>query len=73
MKDSQEVTEREGALLASKLGINHLQASAETGKNIDKIFKELTKEMLAKRSSRPGNNGMNINPQPNVTKAGCCT
>ena len=72
-KESEQVTEKEGKQVASQLGISHLRSSAETGINIDKIFNDLTKEILSKRRHIPGNDGNSIDLNKQPARKGCCT
>ena len=68
------VTKEEGDNKAKELGMEHIQCSAMTGKNVEKIFKMLAEDMLKKQGipeRRSAGFQINRQSQEILKKCGC--
>jgi len=72
LEDERKISKEEGQQLATELGCKFLEASAKRKINVDEMFTELVKEIMAYRRKQPQTATNNDAPRPiEKTKRRC--
>jgi len=72
LEDERKISREEGQQLANELGCKFLEASAKRKINVDEMFTELVKEIMAFRRKQPQSTTTNETPRPvEKTKRRC--
>jgi len=73
LEDERKISKEEGQQLATELGCKFMEASAKRKINVDEMFTELVKEIMAFRRKQPQTNNPNDPPRPMEPKKRRCT